>query len=323
MPEQVPESVEETQEPRGRSETPGESSERDRSRPPPQKLSMAAFTAVQEKKAYVCIDLTPQDLRQWRQLEHHPEAYVATQLRKQRTEVSIHRLDPNQSEEMAKAKSNECTQWLNNEVLEAIASQHEIPSSEIMKMRWVLTWKDPGANAPVGAKPKAKARLVILGFQDPQLGNPGHETASPTPSRTARQVFLTVAAHRKYTVESGDVSTAFLQSRKLVEPKYAWAVDELCDAMKIDRGSAVRIVKGAYGLTTAPREWFETVKAKLLELGFQQSKVEPCCFTYSVLGTLHGLVKFHVDDFLVSGSLTDPVWLQARAQLQSAWKWSP
>ena len=41
----------------------------------------------------------------------------------------------------------------------------------ILRARWVLTWKelDPIASEAEGCQRKAKARLVILGYEDPDI----------------------------------------------------------------------------------------------------------------------------------------------------------
>ena len=60
----------------------------------------------------------------------------------------------------------------------------KVPQDRLMKMRWVLTFKstdDPGTL-------KAKARLVVLGFTDPDVGLVN--VRSPTLSRRGRQLML-------------------------------------------------------------------------------------------------------------------------------------
>jgi hypothetical protein len=299
--------------------------ERERSRSPPrQGLTMMGFNAVKQGFAFIELDITPKNQHGWRNLGLHAQAFVTTQLRRQRIEVNLNRLTKDESDKFNTAKDKEVQQWLKYEVVKAVSKQYNIPEGEVMKMRWVCTWKpEKTATGEFTGKDKAKARLVILGFQDPDLGSPNQETASPTPSRTSRQVFLTCCAHLKFWVESGDVSTAFLQGRALESPKYTYGVPELCAALKVPPNTVLRIMKGAYGLTTAPREWFETVKIELIKLGFLQSKTEPCCWTYSCAGEIKGIVLFHVDDFLLAGNHQCKFWQAMRAKLQTTWTWSP
>ena len=74
--------------------------------------------------------------------------------------------------------------------------------NKIMSMRWVLTRKSDG---------RAKVRLVVLGYQARNVT--GVEAASPTLSRTSRNALLTAAANHKFDLESGDMSSTFLQSQ--------------------------------------------------------------------------------------------------------------
>ena len=89
------------------------------------------------------------------------------------------------------------------------------------------------------------------------------------------------------------------------------------------RNTILKVVKGAYGLTVAPREWLESVKIEPTKLGFLQSLTELCCWTYSVAGEIKGIVLFHVDDFLLAGNNNCPFWKAMRERLLNTWKWSP
>ena len=57
---------------------------------------------------------------------------------------------------------------------------------------------------------KAEARLVILGYQHPELTN--EPTAAPTLGRMSRHLLLQPCALHKRRVHFGDVSAAFLQT---------------------------------------------------------------------------------------------------------------
>eukprot|EP00974_Lingulodinium_polyedra_P020638 1997661-Lingulodinium_polyedra.AAC.1 len=60
-------------------------------------------------------------------------------------------------------------------VIRALQENEEFDRNELMQMRWVVTWKED-EQAPAGQK--LKARLVVVGYQDPALGEV--EVASPT-----------------------------------------------------------------------------------------------------------------------------------------------
>eukprot|EP00974_Lingulodinium_polyedra_P065857 6370187-Lingulodinium_polyedra.AAC.1 len=60
-------------------------------------------------------------------------------------------------------------------------------------------------------------------------------------------------------------------------------------------------MKAGYGLTSAPRRWWGTVKADLAKLGFTAFRTEPCLWVWHEDGKAVGAVCLHVDDFLVAG----------------------
>ena len=72
-------------------------------------------------------------------------------------------------------------------------------------MRWVLTWK-----YTEGGDRKAKARLVILGYQHPELTSV--PTAAPTLGKMSRHLLLQACALHKLRAHFGDVSSGFLQT---------------------------------------------------------------------------------------------------------------
>ena len=67
-----------------------------------------------------------------------------------------------------RAMQGEVGSYLENEAV-AIASRLGVPSERVLGMRWVLTWKvvENSQGEITGHKPKA--RLIIKGFQDPDL----------------------------------------------------------------------------------------------------------------------------------------------------------
>ena len=49
-------------------------------------------------------------------------------------------------------------------------AEGEIPERNIMRCRWIYTWKSADVTSPASPDgKKAKARLVVLGFEDPDL----------------------------------------------------------------------------------------------------------------------------------------------------------
>ena len=158
-------------------------------------------------------------------------------------------------------------------------------SGRIMASRWVLTWKpipegerqealkkrtSEGEHTTISQKGnrKAKTRLVIIGFQHPDLGTPKLKTASPVLGQNTRQLLLAHAAWRGWRLGSCDASSAFLQSEATEEENELWTrgVPELALALGTQPGDVLRILKAAYGLSTAPRTFWKDFKTTTWEL---------------------------------------------------------
>ena len=190
---------------------------------------------------------------------NNPEAFVVSSLKKKRVEISEKTLNAEEKELIRLAKGKEIKEFIKEHVVEAIKDAHLIPPEQIMRMRWVLTWK----RQEDGTK-KGKARLVVLGFEDPYLGT--EQTSSPTLNKRSKQMLLQICVQNNWRLLKGDVTAAFLQGRNLEQCKYALAPPELSEALGLPKGrQIVRLMKSIYGLTTAPVEWFLKVNEVMRE----------------------------------------------------------
>jgi hypothetical protein len=257
--------------------------------------------------------------RQIRKFLKNPEAFVVTSLRKKRVEVNEKRLNPEEREMMRTVKGKEVREFIKEKAVERLREGEYVDPKDVMKMRFVLTWKNP--DAPNGVK--GKARLVILGFQDPWLGK--EKTSAPTLNKRSKQLVLQVIVQRGWRLMKGDVTAAFLQGRPLNKNKYALAPPELAEALGLPPGErVVRLLKSVYGLTAAPLEWYEQVNKVLTELGFVKCHSDPTVWV------LHdpknpnettGIIGAHVDDFLMAGE--GPYWEKCIETLLTAFRWTP
>ena len=65
--------------------------------------------------------------------------------------------------------------------------------------------------------------------------------------------------------------------------------------------------KTLYGMASAPRRWFFTLRRVMLQCGFVQSKSDDCLFfLHDKEGNLLGMAGWHVDDGLLTG--TEVFW---------------
>ena len=198
------------------------------------------------------------------------EAFITGQVKKNHVEVTERKLTKEELSQFQEAKLKEVKNYITSKVFAKIPVAQRPDKSQVLKMRWVLTWKiDQDTQGR-----KAKARAVILGYQDPLYEH--RPTASPTMSRSTRQLFLTTCAANKYLVEKGDVSGAFLQGRNLRDTIYIEPLPEICTALGLPENSITQLTKAAYGLVQAPLEWYLMVDEFLTSLGFERQKSDPC-----------------------------------------------
>ena len=122
-----------------------------------------------------------------------------------REKVRVSTLTAEEKREPVRANQSEISSFMKHAAVQAAAWPGVHPTP-LMRMRWVIRRK-PDASL--------KARLVVLGFTDPQLG--AKPAGSPTMSRLGRQLFSTVAGSQGVVVIQADAQTAFC--RGLLEIK--------------------------------------------------------------------------------------------------------
>ena len=115
---------------------------------------------------------------------------------------------------------------------------------------------------------KAKARAIILGYQDPRYEE--RKTSAPTPSKSGRQLFFQFCAWKKLKLAKGDVSGAFLQGMDLEEEMWCRPVKEICDDLGVGEGTPLLLRKAAYGLVQAPLHWYHSISKFLGEIGYRR-----------------------------------------------------
>jgi hypothetical protein len=175
----------------------------------------------------------------------------------------------------------------------------------VYSSRWVYTYKDDGT---------PKARLVVRGFEE--AFNPAssdHATDSPTLHRDSIKLICLNAAHRVWKLQAWDIRTAFLQASTQDDPDQT--INEK-DGLWIKLpphvpekfrglGVCLKIAKGKtlYGMASAPRRWYFTLRKVMLSCGFSVSKADDCLFLLrDKQGNVEGLAGWHVDDGLLTGN---------------------
>ncbi len=274
-----------------------------------------AYTLTQDQCWEYEVHFTEEEIRQVLHPDTQLDVFIATIAKKQTAEVRLSSLNAEHRAEFERARAKEVDQWLDTGTLRRIP-RSKIPMENIMRCRWILTWKDldPNDLNPGDSRQKAKARLVILGYGDPNIEDIPRD--SPTLQRESRSVLLQICASKQWVIEAFDIKTTFLRGSRRdnrllgVEPP-----EEMRSRMGLRADKICELRKSAYGLVNAPYLWYQEVREALLSLHFVISPMDPCLFVLpGPQGRIHGILGIHVDDGLGCG---DQIYQQTITQLQT------
>lgn len=129
--------------------------------------------------------------------------------------------------------------------------------------RWVITDKDR----------QTKARLVVCGFEEKDLEI---QKDSPTVGKWAMRLFISIAAHENWTVRTTDIKSAFLQGKEFERGIYIKPSKD----NKAPQNVIWKLKHGLYGLKDGARQFYESVRAELLKIGFKQCRLDPAVFLF-------------------------------------------
>ena len=274
-------------------------------------LPFVAEPLVPSEHQAFCLEvpLKSRDVHKWKN-SSAPEqmAAIATAGKRARAEVCLKNLSVAELALFDEAKRKEIQCWIQTSAIRAILRKRLNPD-QILRSRWVLTWKTP---EPGEKQPRAKARLVVLGFQDPKLTEVNRD--APTLSREGRALVLQTAATMQFQLGSFDIKTAFLRGK--ADSANPLAMDppkELRAALGLKDDEVCQLLGNAYGRVDAPLLFYKELCQQLTSLGFVRHPLEPCVFTLSTGNKLHGILGMHVDDGVFGG---DQVFLDRISQLQ-------
>lgn len=277
------------------------------------------FQAVEESPTEQVLQVEvplPENRSELKKFMRDSTTWVSNKLKKG-VEIKWKDIPQNRIEDFKQAKAKELKNWIRQAAVRLVS--HEVPRDRLLRMRWIYTLKQDGSS---------KARIVILGYADPDLT--GLQRASPTMTRRSRSLFLTMAAQQSWTILKGDVRGAFLQGLESETERqiYATPVEELARELGGDGSQNVQILKACYGLANAPSQWHSSVTAKMLEAGFEALQTDACMWrlmdrTNPDNPLLIGLACAHVDDFLFAGEATHADYQQATRFIFEAYQWTP
>ncbi|OLQ00917.1 Copia protein [Symbiodinium microadriaticum] len=256
------------------------------------------------------VPVKAKDLKRWAQ-ESAPEqlATIAAVSKRARSEVCVKDLSPRELELFEQAKAKELQCWVQTSAIRSVL-RRKLNPEQILRSRWILTWKAPEVGE---SQPRAKARLVVLGFQDPKLVDVLRD--APTLSKEGRALVLQTIASCKFQLGSFDIKTAFLRGKAdESNPLAMEPPKELRRLLNMRDDEVCQLLGNAYGRVDAPLLFYKELSKQLEALGFTKHPLEPCVFLLYSKDKLHGILGVHVDDGVCGG---DQVFLDKIQQLQA------
>jgi hypothetical protein len=181
-----------------------------------------------------------------------------------------------------------------------LVDRTDIPQGKAaLKTRWIF--KKNQSKIEGETKVKYKARLVVKGYEQIP-GVDFTESFSPVANDTTIRTSLAYALHQGWIVDSIDVEAAFLNAD--LEEEVHIEIPEGYSKEPIKGDKVLRLLKAVYGLVQAPRAWFKEFTQKLIAIGLEKCKTDPCLF---IVRDKHksakaiGALVLYVDDCAVMG----------------------
>ena len=157
-------------------------------------------------------------------------------------------------------------------------------TTKILPGTWTLRRK----RHPDGTIKSLKARWCVRG----DLQDPVADTFAPVVLWSTIRLLLYFTLFFDLKTRCIDFSNAFVQA-ELLDPIFVHLPRGFHSTSTAD--VCLKLQKSLYGISQAPKLWFEHLKAKLLKRGFTQSSLDPCLF-YSD----HIILVIFVDDIILA-----------------------
>lgn len=148
-----------------------------------------------------------------------------------------------------------------------------------------------------GVELSKKARIVADGSRQRPGIDYGASYAPVAMSSTVRMLVATATLHN-FETHHVDFGNAFLNG-DLEIPAYMYPPETVPKLDANGDPQVCELLKALYGLSQAPRIWYEVLHKALFDLGFVRSEVDPCLYTHSEYLWL----AIHVDDLIITGKV--------------------
>jgi len=173
--------------------------------------------------------------------------------------------------------------------LESKGTWEEVPASEATSRILPGTWVFRVKRKPDGEIKKFKSRYCCRG----DLEEGSFDTYAPVVAFSTVRLFLVLSLLLQWPTCSIDFSNAFVQATL---DKPVWIHLPRGFHSSLPGKSCLRLIKSLYGLSVAPRLWFQLLFKALKAMGFKQSSMDPC-----LLYTSDVFLIIYVDDVGICG----------------------
>ncbi len=170
--------------------------------------------------------------------------------------------------------------WKEVSVLEA--------KTKILPGTWVFQRKQ----SPDGEITKYKTRYCVFG--DLEEGEP--ESYAPVVAWSSVRLFLVLSLTLGWETCSIDFSSAFVQAN-LTDPVWIHMPRGFKSEQPSNQRTCLRLVKSLYGLSIAPRLWYQHIREALLLQGLKQSATDSCLLYSKTI-----MIVLYVDDLGIAYS---------------------
>ena len=168
--------------------------------------------------------------------------------------------------------------------------------TNVVSSKWVLRIKKNAA----GEIEKYKARLVARGFTQIH-GVDYYETYTPVARLASFRILLAMANRNGWAADSFDFDSAYLNS-VLSDDEVIYLEQPPDFSSDNPRKYVLRLHKALYGLKQGARNWYESLKGALEQLGFKRMESDHGVFVKRWEDRRFVVVGMHVDDCLSIGT---------------------
>ena len=176
---------------------------------------------------------------------------------KNKNNLTERHMTPDERAQFKAAKVKELQSFFDNQVWQ-FETTREAEPSRTLTSRMLLKWsKNPDGS------PRAKARLIVRGFQDPDAWEGTVPTSSPTTTRLSRSMLLSLASTMNWPIWTSDIATAFLQGKPQSRKLWVQLPNECLELLGASSDTRMLLLKPCYGQIDAPRAWYLAAVDKL------------------------------------------------------------